>query len=132
MTEFNWLRHPLKVQVRTVVYKRQSIQTNLAGVIYERLYRARNDFLHGNPITDETLRVEKSRKHVHWFAVPLFRLALTAFLNLHFSETLQDTASDEDRGRHIAKRMAFSQPQRLAEDAILMADNAPDRTPPTG
>jgi hypothetical protein len=127
-----WLRQPLKVQDRTVVYKRQSIQTNLAGVIYERLYRSRNDFLHGNPITDETLRVEKSRKHVHWFAVPLFRLALTASLNLRFSETLLDTANDEDLRRHSARQMAFNRHQRLAEDANLIANEAPDQSPPAG
>ena len=43
---------------------------------------------------------------------------------------LLDTASDEDRGRHIAKRIAFNQPQRLAEDAILIADEAPDQRQP--
>jgi hypothetical protein len=51
---------------------------NLAGVIYERLYRARNDFLHGNPVTDETLRLERCRQSALHFAAPLFRLALTA------------------------------------------------------
>ena len=76
----------------------------------------RNDFLQGNPITDETLRLEKCRKNVLFFAAPLFRLALTASLNLSFSETLPDTANDEDLGRHIAKKMAFDRPQRLAED----------------
>ena len=70
-----WLKPSLKVQDRQVkIRKGAPIQTNLAGVIYERLYRARNDFLHGNPITDKTLRVEKCRKHVHWFAASLFRL----------------------------------------------------------
>jgi hypothetical protein len=37
---------------------------------------------------------------VHWFAASLFRLALTWFLNLRFSETLPDTADDQDRERH--------------------------------
>ena len=79
-----WLKPSLKVQDRQVKIRKSEapIQTNLAGVIYERLYRARNDFVHGNPITDETLRVEKRRKHVHWFAASLFRLALTGFLSL--------------------------------------------------
>ena len=88
----------------------------------------RNDFLQGNPVTDETLRLEKCRKIVLFFAAPLFRLAL----NLSFSETLPDTANDEDLGRHIAKKMAFDRPQRLAEDLILMADEAPDQRPPAG
>ncbi len=65
---------------------------------------------------------------VHLFAASVFRLALTAFLDLRFSETLPDTASDEDRGHHIASGMSFLAAQRLAEDAILIADKAPARS----
>jgi hypothetical protein len=121
-----WLRQPLRVQDRPIVYRKQSVRTNLACVIYERLYRARCDFLHGNPVTDTTLKLENSQRPVERFAAPLFRLALTAFLDLRFSETLPDTANDEDRGRHIARQMAFNRPQHLAEDAILLADEPPD------
>jgi hypothetical protein len=117
-----WLRQPLKVQNLTVVYQRRSIQTNLAGVIYERLYHARNHFLHGNPITDETLRVETCRKHVHWFAASLFRLALTGFLNLRFSEMLSDSRDDQDGVRHDKRGKRFRAAQCLSEDAILVAD----------
>jgi hypothetical protein len=67
-------------------------------------------------VTPETLKLAKREQSVLWLAAPLFRLALTASLNLRFT--------DEDRGRHIAKQMAFNRPQRLAEDAILMADEA--------
>jgi hypothetical protein len=123
-----WLRAALKDQDREVTYKRESIRTNLAGAICERLYKARNHFIHRNPVTKETLTLEKCQKHVHWFAASLFRLALTAFLDLRFSETLSDTASDEDRGRHLASRMSFLAAQRLAEDAILIADEAPARS----
>ncbi|MGB7973812.1 MAG: hypothetical protein WCF81_05565 [Roseiarcus sp.] len=57
-----------------------------------------------------------------WFAAPLFRLALTAFLDLR-SPDLSDTSDDQDYN-HIAGGMPFSGPQRLAEDAILKADEA--------
>ena len=126
-----WLRKELKAQDR-VLDGKKPVQTNRAGALYKRLYDVRNDFLHGNPVTPETLKLAKRQQSVLFFAAPLFRLALTAFLNLRFSETLLDTANDEDRGRHIAKRMAFNRPQRLAEDAILLADEAPDQTPPAG
>jgi hypothetical protein len=106
-----WLREPLKVQDRRVGSKRQPIKTNLAGVIYERLYHARNAFLHGDPISDETLTVEKCRKRVHVFAPSLFRLALAGFLNLQSSE----------------KR--FRAAQCLSEDAILAADEPPRSLP---
>jgi hypothetical protein len=123
LDQVQWLRAKLKVQDRQVnIGKKETFQTNVASEVYGHLYRVRNDFLHGNPVTPETLKLETCRRSVLFFAAPLFRLALTAFLNLRFSETLLDTANNEDRGRHIAKQIAFNQPQRLAEDAILMAD----------
>jgi hypothetical protein len=114
LNHVQWLNQKLEIKDRTVG-KDKRISTNLAGSIYDRLYIARNHFLHGDLVTAQTLMLDKCRKHVHLFAAPLFRLALTGSLNLRFS--------DEDRGR--AKRMAFNRPQRLAEDAILMADKAP-------
>jgi hypothetical protein len=120
-----WLSPKLKAQDRQLSYSRTIIQTNLAGSIYKRLYNARNDFLHGNPITDETLIVEKCRKRVDWFAASLFRLALTGYLNLRFSETLSDSADDQDRERHDARGKRFRAAQCLSEDAILVADEPP-------
>jgi hypothetical protein len=131
LNDVQWLSQKLEIKDRTVGKDKQ-ISTNLAGAVYDRLYMARNHFLHGNPVTAQTLMLEKCRKHVHLFAPSLFRLALTAFLDLRFSETLPDTANNKDRGRHIAKQIAFNRPQRLAENAILMADEVPDQRPPAG
>ena len=36
-------------------HKGNPVRTNLAGELYRRLYRTRNAFLHGNPLTSETL-----------------------------------------------------------------------------
>jgi hypothetical protein len=131
LSQVQWRGAKLKVQDRQVkIGKKKTFQTNVAGEVYGHLYRVRNAFLHGEEVTPKTLKLKACQQSVLFFAAPLFRLALTAFLDLRFSETLQDTASDEDRGRHIAKRMALNELQRLAEDAILVADNAPDRTDP--
>jgi len=132
LSRVQWQNQTLTVQDREVSHKGAPIRTNLAGAIYKRLHWARTAFLHGNPVTAKMLIMEGSQKPVLWLAAPLFRLALSAFLNLRFSETLPDTANDEDRGRRIAKRIAFNEPQRLAEDAILIADEAPDERPPAG
>jgi hypothetical protein len=83
----------------------------------------RNKFLHGNPVTPETLQLERRRWSVLFFAAPLFRLALTAFLDLR-SPKLSDTSDDQDYA-HIEGGMPFGGPQRLAEDAILKADDPP-------
>jgi hypothetical protein len=76
-------------------------------------------------VTAETLKLEKCQKHVHWFSASLFRLALTAFLDLRFSESLPVAADGQDHGRHIERRMDFRSPQRVAEDTILVADELP-------
>jgi len=122
-SDVSWLRPKLKVQDREITYKGETIQTNLAGVIYDRLNRARNAFLHGNEVSVGTLKLE-SGQQAQWFAAPLFRLALTASLDLRFSETLPDNANEQDRGRHIANMIEFHRQQKLSEDAILIADAA--------
>jgi hypothetical protein len=111
LSAVQWLSPKLKVQDRKVT--KQKIPTNLAGEIYGQLYKARNDFLHGNPVTAETLRLERCRKQVQWFAAPLFRLALTAFLDLR-----PHTTDDQNWVRYVAR----NRDQRLAEEAILLAD----------
>jgi hypothetical protein len=120
-----WLRPELKVQDRIVVHRRKPVQTNLAGEVYAHLNRARNDFLHGNPVTAETLSLEKCGKSALHFAAPLFRLAMSAALDLKFSEALPDAADAEGFGSYIGKRRHFLTPQRFAEDAILVADKPP-------
>jgi hypothetical protein len=121
-----WLREKLKRRDRQArVRKDEFIPSNLAGQIYGRLNEARNDFLHGNPVNEETLKFEASQRPVVAFAAPLFRLALTAFLDLRMPKEwdVKGYAS------HMGERLTFNRPQRLAEDAILMADEAPNQTP---
>jgi hypothetical protein len=50
--------------------------------LYGELNRARNDFLHGNPIDGSRLIVAPAKQALHLYAPPLFRMALTAFLDL--------------------------------------------------
>ena len=119
LSRVQWLK--LKGQDRKVALgkKKQKVQTNVAGEVYAHLNSVRNDFLHGNPVTDETLKLKKSGRGVLWFAAPLFRLALTAFLDLRFSETLPDTEDANEQGRYIARRMAFHSAQRDCETHLV-------------
>jgi hypothetical protein len=75
--------------------EKNPIQTNCAGAIYKRLYDVRSDFLHGNPVTAETLKLAKRQESVLVSAAPLFRLALTAVLDLRSPE-LSDASADQD------------------------------------
>jgi hypothetical protein len=125
LAQVEWQTAKLKVRDRRVkLGEKETIQTNVAGEVYDHLNRVRNDFLHGNPVTPETLKLAKRQQSVLFFAAPLFRLALTVFLDLR-SQELSDASDDQDCD-HIAGGIPFSGPQRLAEDAILKADDAPD------
>ena len=48
--------------------------------IYGEIHRARNDYLHGNPIEPRRLIVKKSKRHLFNYVAPLYRMALTGFL----------------------------------------------------
>jgi hypothetical protein len=113
-----WLRTELKAQDREVVHCKKAIQTNRAGALYKRLYDVRNAFLHGEEVTPKTLTLEPCKQSVLFFAAPLFRLALTAFLDLRIPEIATD---DDGRWREMWAR----KPQRDAEGAILIADAPP-------
>jgi hypothetical protein len=115
-----WLRPELKTQDREIVHRRKTIKTNRAGVLYKRLYDVRNDFLHGNPVTAETLTEQIScGKSVLWFAAPLFRLALTVRLDLRGPKIFPD---DESQWEDLWSRR---RQQRNAEAAILSANDPP-------
>jgi hypothetical protein len=116
----NWVQAGLRARDHFAL-GRNKRKVNLAGYVYDRLNSARNDFIHGNPLTKETLNVGPSGKHVHWFAGPLFRLALTARLDLRVPETPESRSADH-LGESIVTRMHVLQAQQLAEDAILKAD----------
>jgi hypothetical protein len=64
----------------------------LACWIYGELFHARNDFAHGNPVDANRLRLQSGR-YLHYYAAPLYRMALTGFLNLRY-EKHQDKEID--------------------------------------
>jgi hypothetical protein len=121
LNRVKWQTSKLSARDQLVTHQSKPIQTNVAGAIYKRLYAARNDFIHGNPVTNETLRLENSGQQVQWFAAPLFRLALTAFLDL-YPTTIPATATSAELGPEIARKIEFRQHQQLSEDAILVAE----------
>src|SRR5262249_38605548 len=66
------------------VYGDRARRRILACWVYGMIHKARNDFLHGNPVTHETLIVPQSKPHLLQFAPILYRLALTGFLRLEW------------------------------------------------
>jgi hypothetical protein len=117
-----WLRPAMKTRDRRATVGKNVFETNLAGEIYGHLYRVRNDFLHGNRVDRDTAKLEKCQRSVLFFAAPLFRLALTAYLDLRGSEGTGPITNDEQFAAQVVDGLFFRQPQRLMEDAILKAD----------
>src|ERR1700678_4464008 len=62
LSRVDWCSKKMKMADRTVCHKKKAIQTNVAGGVYKVLYDARNRFLHGEPVTRETLRVPPCNK----------------------------------------------------------------------
>jgi hypothetical protein len=93
-------------------------QRTACSVIYERIYSLRNDFLHGNPIKSEQLRVPEVALNIFECAAPLYRIALTSFLDLRFSEEPPLRKDAEAFGRYYNKKMQFQFGQKVAEQVL--------------
>ena len=85
--------------------------------IYGELHKARNDFLHGNPITPARLTVRPSQRSLYVYAAPLYRLALTGFLNLRFDRPIPSQQDAEAFAAYVSDRMDFRWPQSNIEAA---------------
>ncbi|RTL50784.1 MAG: hypothetical protein EKK40_11780 [Bradyrhizobiaceae bacterium] len=99
--------------------KQSSRQRNLASWIYGQLYHARNDYLHGNPISDSRLIVESGRS-LFMYTPSLYRLLLTGFLSIEFYGPFNNRnpgqAWYDDRTGML--RYRFQKMQRNHENAL--------------
>ena len=90
----------------------------LACAIYSRIHTARNDYLHGNPVADVQLLIEPYGRFLLDYAPVLFRMALTAFLDLEFQE-LPPTGADKATHEAFDERaFQFNKYQRDMEAAL--------------
>ncbi len=93
----------------------------LACWIYGEIYRARNDFLHGNPVSQKRLIVKQSNRSLFQYAAPLYRLALTGFLPLSWSEPIPPMGDGTELGKYVAERIEFTAYQKTIEKALRTA-----------
>lgn len=120
--DIKWERKELSEIDR--VFKKQKkrvYETNLAGELYERLHHVRNQFLHGNPVTPDTLTLSRCGRSLLNFAAPLYRLALTAALGLSLESDPPSVDDAEAFSTYLCEHMSFYEPQKHVEDALLMA-----------
>jgi hypothetical protein len=98
-------------------YKPSQPRRGLPVWLYGELNRARNDFLHGNPITGSRLIVPPGKQALHLYAAPLFRMALTAFLDLTMDRR-PPHANETDYEAFLAYEHEFGGYQRDIEAAL--------------
>jgi hypothetical protein len=94
---------------------------NAACWLYGELYRLRNMFLHGNPVDAISLKPPSGRANYAFYAAILYRLALTAFLNLIWPHSLPAAADRQARFDDMADRDNFLDFQRNFEMSLRTA-----------
>ena len=90
--------------------------------LYYNLYRVRNDFVHGNPISLRTLMLEKSGVSLYLYAAPLYRVLLTSYLGLYWKEDPPNLSEGQDKlSAYYSRKAKFKMYQAAIEDGLLNA-----------
>ena len=95
-----------KKKTRKLLYTPYSSKTkrNLACWIYGEIHKARNNFLHGNPVNRKSLTVKGSKRNLFLYAAPLYRMALTGFLPIPDAKSIPGTEWSRERYDIIANQ----------------------------
>jgi hypothetical protein len=91
---------------------------NLACWVYSLIYKARNDYLHGNPVNDDNLFVKDSNRFLLDYTPVLYRLALTGFLGLEFTEEAPDASEEAAHEAYEERAFQFQKYQSDMEAAL--------------
>lgn len=105
--------------VATEGKKKKKVRCSLPIWLCNHLYVARNDFLHGNEVNVKTLMIKKSKSSLFQVAAPLYRMLLTAFLDLQWRGQFPPISNIDGFADAIVDRMSFNSGQKLVEDAIM-------------
>lgn len=112
------LVHPVKTG------KKPATMRTPAAALYDRIYKLRSDFQHGNPVTTEQL-VTETKAPLLLVTSSLYRAALSRFLDLRIPP-LDDDDDTAALVRYIAALTYWKSPQRMHEKAILKAIGIPE------
>jgi hypothetical protein len=79
----------LKKRIYSISISKKIKKVTLVQKIYYQIYTARNDFLHGNPVTMNNLFVfnKNKRRLLNHYAPLLYEVALIKFLNIYHNKT---------------------------------------------
>lgn len=93
--------------------------------LYGEIYHARNDFLHGNPIRENRLRVKGSGRSLFQYAPMLYRMALAAFLPLKTDLAVPPVTNTKAYAEYLTKYFALFSEQRDIEQGIRTVRERP-------
>jgi hypothetical protein len=99
-------------------YKDTKVLEPLPAWTYGEIYQARNDFLHGNPLDPSRLRVKTSGRTLFHYTSLLYRMALTAYLDLRWKQPIPPMEDTQEFAKSVASSLAFSSHQRDIESAL--------------
>ncbi|MCA3350880.1 MAG: hypothetical protein INF97_09825 [Roseomonas sp.] len=122
----DWRSREFKARRYSICYRNKVQRRPLAAALYARLYFARNAFLHGNPVSRKTLKIQTGGQTLFHIAAPLYRLALTSFLDLR-PPPIEGTLDPKAFGAAIAGRLELHGYQETHEEALLTAWFGRDR-----
>jgi hypothetical protein len=96
-------------------HKKGTPRSNLPCWIYGQFNGFRNDFLHGNRVSDTHLITKRSDRAIQSYASVLYRMALASFLKLKWREKLRSAAG---KSAYERRQFEFESHQRDAESAL--------------
>lgn len=116
LEKFAWEDAALAANRFKIKYDGKAHRVNFVQKLYIELYRARNDFLHGNPVTESRIfPMKKTGGPTLLQAAPLvYRAALAAFLPFKLPREKKG-----DLNAKVAAWMKFHRVQHRYEKAIL-------------
>jgi hypothetical protein len=125
LDKITWNFTPCKeLKYEAYGFKKDKTKRNLPSWLFGEINAARNDFLHGNPITGSRLIVSPAKRPLHLYASLLYRMALAAFLDLRHVSTPRKEGETEYEA-HWRDDFAFGRFQgdiEVALSTIMMTE----------
>ena len=109
--------HRYKMKVGKNLFERK----NIACWLYDQIYSCRNDFMHGNPVDSKNLFLSVSRRELDKFTATLYRLALSAFLDLAWKEEAPPLENAQELANYCTRKWGYEQSQEDCEEALLLS-----------
>jgi hypothetical protein len=101
LDKITWNFTPCKeLKYEAYGYSKDQALRNLPSWLFGAINHARNDYLHGNPITRSRLIVPPAKRPLHLYTSLLYRMALAAFVDLkHIPIPKQDDETEYEAYR---------------------------------